>query len=288
VWALHAVFVGTPAGQRLDAAGFVGARLGRRLVLGFADDFLLDTVSVAVVAAACLAVAAIALARRRPRVAIAAVVLIGGANGTTQVLKKLVFDRPDFGVTDAFANSLPSGHTTVAASIVCALILAVGPAARPLVAVIGAAYTAATGVAVVIVAWHRPSDALAGALVAAAWAALVILAGDMARAPGGRRAGEPGPGPAAGGFQTAVRLALIGCGVLGLAAAAWTGVSLWPDVPREGPVTAAEHLRRGVQTRAFAMTGLAVGATACLADGAVLALLPWRERKARRPRGAKA
>jgi hypothetical protein len=45
--------------------------------------------------------------------------------------------------------------------------------ARPLVALVGAAYTAATGVSTLVGQWHRPSDVVAAVLVVLAWGALV-------------------------------------------------------------------------------------------------------------------
>ena len=72
-------------------------------------------------------------------------------------------------------NSLPSGHTTVAASVAVALVLVLPPKARAFAAVVGAAYAAVAGVATLSAGWHRPSDAVAAFLVVGVWAALAGL-----------------------------------------------------------------------------------------------------------------
>jgi hypothetical protein len=113
----------------------------------------------------------VALVRRRWELAVQVAVLVIGANGTTRLLKLVVLQRPHLqpGVGD---NTLPSGHTTAAASVSAALLFVVPPRARPWVAGLGGAYTAATGVSTLIGRWHRPSDAVAATLVVLAWTAV--------------------------------------------------------------------------------------------------------------------
>jgi len=88
------------------------------------------------------------------------------------VLKNAVFVRPDLGVEASYGNTLPSGHTTAAASVSAALLLVVPPRIRPWAAVLGAGYTTATGVSTLIGQWHRPSDVVAAVLVVLAWTAI--------------------------------------------------------------------------------------------------------------------
>lgn len=173
---LHAVFVSTVTGQVVDQASREGAAIGRHLVLRYAR-LVLDVVSGGSLALAVLIVAAIGLAQRRVRLAVATAVLVAGSTATTQVLKRAVLHRPDLGVTDFELNSLPSGHTTFAASVSVAALLAVPARLRPLVAVTGAVYTAVTGVATLVVRWHRPSDVVAAVLVVGAWGVLVSVFG---------------------------------------------------------------------------------------------------------------
>lgn len=181
VGVLARLFVETWAGQRVEDAALDGARFGQGRLWTVAEP-VLDVVSVGFVAAVLLAAVLIAVVRRRWSLAVQVAVLVGGANLTTQAVKRLM-DRPDLGVGADYGNTLPSGHTTVAASVSAALLLVVPPRARPAVAVVGAAYTAATGVSTLVGQWHRPSDVVAAAFVVLAWAAVVCGAMALAPAP---------------------------------------------------------------------------------------------------------
>ena len=129
-------------------------------------------VSVGFIVGVLLAAMVIAALRRRPSLAVQVAVLMIGANLTTQVLKKWVLYRPDLGVEADYGNTLPSGHTTAAASVSAALLLVVPPRVRPWAAVLGAGYTTATGISTLIGQWHRPSDVVAAVLVVLAWTAI--------------------------------------------------------------------------------------------------------------------
>jgi membrane-associated phospholipid phosphatase len=181
--AVWKVFVHTRHGQLLDAIALAGDTIGRARVDGLVDA-VLNVVSVLSLAIATAVIGFIALARRRVALALAAILLIGGANVTTQILK-YGCGRPDFGVGGAlaaFRNSLPSGHATVAASVAAAFVLVLPPRLRGLGGLLGAGYAALTGVATLSAGWHRPSDAVAAMLVVGGWAAfagllLVLLSG---------------------------------------------------------------------------------------------------------------
>lgn len=130
----------------------------------------------------CLLVAAcaVALLRGRPRDAVAAVVVVAGANVTTQVLKVLLAHpryQPSLGAFQVTGNAFPSGHATAAASIAVASLFVAPPRLRGLVAVVGAGFFCAVGCSVVVLDWHYPSDVAGGLLVAAGWgfAALAAL-----------------------------------------------------------------------------------------------------------------
>lgn len=173
-YVLWRVFVATARGQRLEQIAFEGSTYGKNHLWGLGQP-LLETVSAVYVAGSVLVIVVIALLRKRWGLALQVVVLIGGANVTTQILKKVVFERPDFGVPANYGNSLPSGHTTVAAAASMALLIAVPRRFRPVVAIAGAAYTATMGVSTLVGNWHRASDVVAGILVAALWCALVTV-----------------------------------------------------------------------------------------------------------------
>jgi membrane-associated phospholipid phosphatase len=119
------------------------------------------------------AVCAIGLAFGRKREVLAAVVVVAGANVTTQTLKSVLehvrSKAFEHGYELPWPNSFPSGHTTAAASIAVALLLVVPAAHRLLAAGVGVALTGAVGLSVVILGWHYPSDVLGGLLVVAAW-----------------------------------------------------------------------------------------------------------------------
>jgi membrane-associated phospholipid phosphatase len=120
-------------------------------------------------AAAC----AIGLRYGRRREVLAAIVVVAGANLTTQLLKTTLEHARhkafEHGIELPWPDSFPSGHTTAAASIAVALLLVVPAAHRLAAAVAGIAITAAVGFSVVVLGWHYPSDVLGGLLVVGAW-----------------------------------------------------------------------------------------------------------------------
>ncbi|WP_213280698.1 phosphatase PAP2 family protein [Cellulomonas hominis] len=164
------VFVGTEHGQAVDQSSLDGAHIGQNRLWELAEP-VLDVVSVGFIAAAVVACAVIAFVRRRWGLALVAAAVLAGSNVTTQLLKQGVLDRPQLGHGPEF-NTLPSGHTTAAASVAAAVLLVVPPRARPWAAVLGGAYAGATGVSTLVGQWHRPSDVVAGLLVVLLWGAL--------------------------------------------------------------------------------------------------------------------
>ncbi|CAL8969416.1 hypothetical protein CELL_00509 [Cellulomonas sp. T2.31MG-18] len=181
VWLLWRVFVDTVAGQQVERLAFDGARFGQTHLWSTAHG-VLDVVSTWFIAAALAVSVVVALVRRRWELAVQVAVLVIGANGTTRLLKLVVLQRPHLqpGTGD---NTLPSGHTTAAASVSAALLFVVPPRARPWVAGLGGAYTAATGVSTLIGRWHRPSDAVAATLVVLAWTAVACALSTRRSAP---------------------------------------------------------------------------------------------------------
>ncbi|AYF26615.1 phosphatase PAP2 family protein [Micromonospora tulbaghiae] len=168
--------VHTELGQWLDTVALTGNRIGQDRIDDPVDT-LLNAMSVVSLLAATAVIGFIALIRGRKALAVTATLLIAGANVTTQLLKHYLA-RPDFGIDPeraAAGNSLPSGHTTVAASVAVALILVLPRKLRVAGAFLGAGYAAAAGVATLSAGWHRPSDAVAAYLVVGAWAAVAGL-----------------------------------------------------------------------------------------------------------------
>lgn len=210
-------FVGTARGQRLDTAALTGNSIGRGQVSGVVNS-VLDAVSVLSVLAAVLAIGFIALVRGRVLLGAVATAMVIGANLTTQALK-VVVERPELGIDVArvgAGNSLPSGHTTVTASVAVALVLVLPAAVRGIAAVAGAGVVAVVGVATLSAGWHRPSDAVAALLVVGVWAAVAGLVLVVARTNDGRDA-PPDDGGAAHRMGT---LTLVLAGVASLVVAA--------------------------------------------------------------------
>ena len=132
---------------------------------------LLGYVSIGTAAAALVICAVLAMVQGRIRLAIAAAVIIAGANVTTQVLKHNILERPDLGFSTL--NSLPSGHTTVVTSVVLATLLVVPGPMRTLFTIAGSFAVTLTGASTVAAGWHRPGDIIAALAVCLVWSSLV-------------------------------------------------------------------------------------------------------------------
>lgn len=263
VWAVWRVFVGTYTGQLLDQAAYEGAELGRTRLWQLAEP-VLDVISVPFLATVLVGSVIVALVRRRWLLAGQVILLMAGANLTTQLLKYAVFDRPDLEVGDRLVNTLPSGHTTAAMSCAVALLLVVPRRFRTATAAGAALYAAGTGVSTLIGAWHRPGDVVAAVFVVLTWTCLVRALGPAGSA--GTRADHRRE-------TTATTLLLVGAGVAGAAAAAaiqstLTALRAVPD----------QFHSTGLESRTDLLTAYAGGAlgivgAVCAAIGLVLLLL---------------
>jgi membrane-associated phospholipid phosphatase len=170
--AVYRVFVGTEVGQTVDQA-LLEQAAALPVAVARSAEAVLSLFTVPFVLAACAVPPLVALLRRSPWHAVAALVLVAGANITTQVLKAYVFERPDLLALGA-PNSLPSGHTTVVASVALGLMLIAPPALRLPAAVAGLVVSLLVGTATIVAGWHRLSDVAAALLVSTAWAGLVL------------------------------------------------------------------------------------------------------------------
>jgi len=177
VFLLFAVSVLTPLGQLLGDLVLTGRPTDDPDRIAAAKD-VLGVVSVASLAVSGLAIAAIAALRGRWWLGGAMLVAIAGANGTTQVLKRAVLWRPtaetDLGV--GVLNSYPSGHATVVAVLVLALVVVVPVRLRPIAVLAGAALFTLIGSETITEGWHRAEDVVGAGLVALAWVAGAALA----------------------------------------------------------------------------------------------------------------
>lgn len=162
--------VWTHLGQRADERSRWSAAIPEWLRLAYLD--VLNTVSIPVILIGLLVAVVIALARRRTDLALAAAVVIGGANVTTQ-LGKALLPRRDFGI--GAENTLPSGHMTVTTSLVLALLLVLPRLLRVPAVALGTFAATTGGAAIVILRWHRPSDVVAAVGVLAVWSGIAVL-----------------------------------------------------------------------------------------------------------------
>ncbi len=178
--------------------GRPGVNLPARFLLHLLDPTLFAIWGIAIVA--------FTLAQERSRAALAIVLVLCAAPLTSEALKPLLAHPHALigGVTLGPAT-YPSGHATAALTLVLCSVLASPPRWRTLVAMVGALYTAAVGISLLILAWHMPSDVVGGFLVASMWMALAIA---------GLRAGEERraklPGPAAGSARPPSRAVVAG------------------------------------------------------------------------------
>lgn len=250
--------VGTEQGQLLDTIALNGNSIGRQRIEGMVGG-VLDAVSLLSLVAATAVIGFIALIRRRLLLAVVTVGLIVGANVTSQALKYFI-ERPDFGVDperETAGNSLPSGHTTVAASVAIALVMVLPPRVRGWGALVGAGYAAAAGVATLSAGWHRPSDSVTALLIVGAWATaasfvLLLRQGDDMEV-------EP-----ADGNRRVFSVLAIGGLVLLLAAAIAIG---WTDGSRTTPMP--EFDRRQLLV-AYGGSAAGIAGTAALVTALVL------------------
>lgn len=174
---LYVASVGTAPGRAIDDAGLLQHDESDALPsVQDATESIVLTIDRGSLAIFGIALVLVAVARGRPRTAVAAFVLIAGANLTTQGLKRLLGHVDPYGgdAQRIWEGSFPSGHATVAMSLALALVLVVPRPWRAVAGLIGIGYAIAVGVGNLALGWHYPSDVAGGYLVATAWAALAI------------------------------------------------------------------------------------------------------------------
>jgi len=161
----------TSRGIRLDRAA-ADAVSSPALVLHWLGGGL-NQISAGAVGLSLLTCVTLALVRRRLDLALGALVVIGGANLTTQILKYDLFPSLDLG--QGPIGRLPSGHTTVALSIALAAVIVAPSAWRSAVAIGVSATATLVGVALVLGRFHRPAEVIAAVFVCVGWAAVGLL-----------------------------------------------------------------------------------------------------------------
>jgi membrane-associated phospholipid phosphatase len=128
------------------------------------------------------AIVAVALARGLPRLALAAAAVMILAPASADLLKPILAHAHDrAGSTRVGAASWPSGHAAASMALVCALGIAVPRRVLPYVVLGGGVYVLAVAAALLILAWHMPSDVVGGWLLAGLWTSLAVASLRLAR-----------------------------------------------------------------------------------------------------------
>lgn len=212
---VYAVTVRTLSGRAVSDASLRGALLTNGLLARVVDP-VLNVVSVASLLGAIAVILLVALARSARERGMVAIGVLVASNVSTLVLKRYLLPRPEFGLSEAAPstlNSLPSGHTTAAMSLVVALLFVLPARLRWPTAGVGAAYVTVTGVATMSAGWHRAGDSLAAYLLVGFWATVagvVLLQTGESQTRQSAATGRP---------RLARWWAVSGAGVLGLGAA---------------------------------------------------------------------
>jgi membrane-associated phospholipid phosphatase len=176
--ATYFVAVRTVRGQLVDVTALDGHAVQPRTVVSGATT-LLGTISLASLVLGLGFIVAISFVRRRFFRGYVAAIIVTGSVVSTELLKRRLLPRPAL-VTlspgNTPLNTLPSGHTTIAISIVVALMFVLPRRGRALAAILGAPYATGIGIATIVTHWHRPSDVLAAIGVVGAWTSVGLLA----------------------------------------------------------------------------------------------------------------
>ena len=210
--AVYFLAVWTVPGQELENAALRGADEAAARDQAAADESL-GRITVYSLAAAVVLVTLVGLVRRRLDLALAAAGVIVAGQVVTQVLKRFVLPRPSLvPLTGHYAeNSLPSGHTTIAMTVLFAALIVVPYRWRGVALFFLLSWAVGIGAYTVTAKWHRLSDTLAADAIALGTRlrGFVVARAPRGRAPprgqapdpaGGRRdlrragrAGVPGP-----------------------------------------------------------------------------------------------
>ena len=171
--AVYVLAVLTAAGQAAENAALRGADEAAQRDVTAADDQLAQ-ITVLSLGVAVVLVAVVGLLRKRVDLAVAATAVIVGGQVVTQLLKRFVLPRPDLvQVTGDYAhNSLPSGHTTIAMTVLFAALIVVPYRWRGVALFFLLSWAIGIGAYTVTAKWHRLSDTLAADAVALALACL--------------------------------------------------------------------------------------------------------------------
>lgn len=176
---LAVIYIGavlTPAGQSFENAALRGADQIDQAEFSEASRAL-EQITLWSLAVTTLAVGAIGLLRRSITLAAVAMGVIFVGQVITQALKRFILPRPELvEVTGDYAgNSFPSGHTTIAMTVIIALFLVVPYKWRGLAMLLVSPWAFGIGAYTITAKWHRLSDTIGADLVALIVGALASL-----------------------------------------------------------------------------------------------------------------
>lgn len=249
--------VRTATGQRWENAALAGRAGASPGAVQAAQDRL-DQLTVSMLLASIVVLVGIGLLRRRVLLGLAAAGVVGGSLVLAEVLKREVLTRPALagGPGDVADNSYPSGHTTIAMSLMVAAVLVVPYALRPLTALVVAAWGVGVSGYTVTTGWHRPSDTIGADLLVLGVACGAALA---LRVLG--RSTEAGPTDRAGAVLRSLLVAPIAVvAAVGLGVGALLGAYSWHQhrEPGAAPASALHNAYLAAQSVSSGASAAAV------------------------------
>ncbi|WP_235026798.1 phosphatase PAP2 family protein [Dietzia lutea] len=187
--------VWTTRGQATENAALRGADQVSEQDFSAASEAL-GHITIATLAVAVILIALVGLVRRRPDLAIAGVAVIVLGQVITQALKRFVLPRPELvEVSSNYTqNSFPSGHTTIAMTVLFAVFIVVPHRWRGIAALVVLTWAIGIGAYTTTAKWHRLSDTIGADAVAllcgclAAW--WLARRGSLCHYQGGVRRGR--------------------------------------------------------------------------------------------------
>lgn len=210
--ASYLLAVQTVTGQRLENAVLRGALQANPAEISTADR-VLGSITVTSLGVAVLIVVILGCARGGWRLGLVGGGIVVVPLGIAEVLKRWVLPRPDLvhAPTEIAHNSFPSGHTTIAMGVTCAVLVVVPWRFRLPAMLVALAWLVGVGAYTVTARWHRVSDTLGGNGLVLATTALAFFI--LVR----WRLVEPAPDGAAAVVRNVILVIL---GIYGVGAAA--------------------------------------------------------------------
>ncbi|MBT2444056.1 phosphatase PAP2 family protein [Streptomyces sp. ISL-36] len=177
---VYAGLVLTATGQRWENAVPAGWLTDETPAAAYGANPTLQHLTVYSLAGGLLALTVIGILRRRFALTLAALGAVGVSLFLAELLQRHFLVRPDLvgAPPDLTRNSFPSGHTTIAMSVMFGLVLVVPYRMRGLAVGLCALWATAVGAYTMAAGWHRPSDTIGAdlLLLAVACGLLALLA----------------------------------------------------------------------------------------------------------------